>query len=55
MNTLFSLAAIGIIIFLGIWVVSLVLAAAVYIVVSVWRELAVGHRFTHSASALPIR
>ena len=54
MNTLFSLAAIGIIIFWGIWVVSLVLSTALYIVVSVWREFAFGHRFNQSASAPPL-
>jgi hypothetical protein len=56
MNTLFSLAAIGIIIIWGIWVGSVVLTVALFVVAGVWRTLcAVGRLFIPSASALPLR
>jgi hypothetical protein len=56
MNTLFSLAAIGIIIIWGIWIGSVVLTVALFVVAGIWRTLcAVGHLFTQPASALLFR
>ena len=56
MNTLFSLAAIGVIIILGIWVGSLVLVVIYFAGASVWREVcAVSHLFTRSAIAARLR
>ena len=52
MNTLFSLAAIGVIIILGVWVGSLTLAVIYFVGAGVWRLVcAVSHLFTRSAIA----
>jgi hypothetical protein len=52
MNTVFSLAAIGIIIIWGIWVGTVVLTVALFVIKGVWHELcAVSRLFTQSASA----
>ena len=51
MKALFSLAAIGIIIIWGIWVGSVVLTVALFVIAGVWRGLcAVGRLFTQASA-----